>query len=59
VSAASVLVQVWPPFNLYADKSVFMCKLFYSFSQWQDIGGRAVRPGETAGAVGLDGGIEL
>jgi len=36
-----------------------MCKHFYSFSQWQDSGGQAVRPGERVGAVGLDGGIEL
>jgi len=59
VSAASVLIQAWPPFALYADKSVFMRKHFYLFSHWQDSGGQAVRPGERVGAVGLDGGIEL
>ena len=36
-----------------------MGKLFYFFSQWQDNGGQTVRPGVAAGAVGLDGGIQV
>jgi len=34
-------------------------KLFYLFSQWQDSGGQTVSPGVAAGAVGLDGGIQI
>ena len=59
MSDISIRVLVWSPFARYADKSVFVCKLFYLFSQLQDSGGQTVRPGVAVGTVGLDGGIEL
>ena len=59
MSDISILVQVWPPYARYADKSVFVRKLFYLFNQWQDSGGQTVRPGVAAGAVGMDGGIQV
>jgi len=59
VPAVSIHLQVWPPFARYADRSVFVCKLFYFFSQWQDNGSQTVSPGVAAGVVGLDGGIQV
>ena len=52
-------MQVGPPFARYADRSVLVSKLFYLFSQWQDNGGQTASPGVAAGAVGLDGGIQV
>ena len=59
VSAASVLVQVCTPFAQYADTSVIRFKFYYKYCQWPDSGVQTVSPGVVAGAVGLDGGIQV
>ena len=59
VPAVSILVQVWPPFARYSDKSAIRCKSLYLYGHWQDNGGQTVRPSEAVVVVGVDGGIKI